>query len=94
MISDRADEVHGQRGGDFGNLRIFMADSGNFKNFVHMFFFFGDLVSHQGPVSERSEPKTAGNKQIQTFTLRCLGFSTVDDAFSAFLISPSMVLRV
>jgi hypothetical protein len=50
VISDRADEVHGQRGGDFGNLRIFMADSGNFKNFVHMFFFFGDLVSHQGPV--------------------------------------------
>ena len=67
---------------------------GILKTLSTCFFFFGDLVSHQGPVSERSEPKTAGNKQIQTFTLRCLGFSTVDDAFSAFLISPSMVLRV
>jgi hypothetical protein len=46
VISDRADEVHGQRGGsqaggDFGDIRIFTADSGNLKNLVpHVFFFF------------------------------------------------------
>ncbi|KAH9989503.1 hypothetical protein BJV77DRAFT_1151424 [Russula vinacea] len=39
VISDRADEVHGQRGGsqaggDFGDIRIFTADSGNLKNLV------------------------------------------------------------
>ena len=45
-------------------------------------------------VSTHSLRVKTGNKQIQIDDHRRRGFSTVDNASSAFLISPSTVLRV